>query len=87
MSSLDAIEGVSSTSSINPYDPSNYSIASSQEKAHSSIDDMASSVGMDEEQAKKFFTGIVNFINDQNKSETENAVNALKEATKATEQV
>ena len=87
MSSLDAIEGVSSTSRTNPYDPSNYSVACPQENAHSSIDDMASSVGMDKQQAEKFFNGIVNYINDQNKEETQNAVNAIKEATKAAEQV
>ena len=86
MSAIDAIEGVSSSSSINPYDPSNYRIAADAEKTSSSVDAMAESVGMDKEQAEKFYNGIVNYISDQNKSESENAVNAIKEATKAIDQ-
>lgn len=84
MSSLDPIEGVSGASSVNPYDPSNYSVGSSQD---SSIQGMENSLGMDKEQEEKFETNLYNFLTQENKHETDHLLEKMKEDTQAVTQV
>jgi hypothetical protein len=84
MSSLDPIEGVSGNSSINPYDPSNYSASSSQD---STIQGMENSLGMDKEQEEKFESNLYNFLTQENKHDTDNLIAKMKEETQAVTQV
>lgn len=80
MSSNDPIEGVSGLSSVNPYDPSNYTVGGYDNDL--TIKGMASSLGMTEAETKKFVGNLVNYITDENKRESDEAVQSMKEQTK-----
>jgi len=83
MSSNDPIEGVSGVSSVNPYDPNNYTIGGYEVHDNDpTIKGMASSLDMTDAETKKFVNNLVNYISDQNKHESDEAIQSMKEQTK-----
>ena len=86
--SFEPIDPVSGNSPSNPYDPNNYISSSSTQGGSNdkTITGMAEAMHMSPEEVKKFVQQLIDTITTRIKQDTQQAVDAIKEATKEAQQ-